>query len=59
MRHVVNVYKYTGIRNMNINGVCDYNVFCPDGVHPHSDTTGESNRIIAGAYINELNGIIN
>lgn len=59
MRHVVNVYKYTGIRNMTSNGVCDYNAFCPDGVHPHSDTTGESNRIIAGVYINELNGIVN
>lgn len=58
MRDVVNVYKYTGIRNMTINGVCDYNSFCPDGVHPHSDTTGESNRIIAGVYINELRGIV-
>ena len=58
-RPLVNVYEYTGVRNISINGVSDYNTFCPDGVHPHSDTTGESNRIIAGAYINELNGIIN
>lgn len=55
MRDIVNVYKYTGIRNFN----GDFNLFCPDGVHPHSDTTGESNRIIAGIYINELNGIFN
>ena len=54
----VDVYNYTGIHNVNINGTSDFSKFCPDGVHPHSDTTGESNRIIAGIYINELNGII-
>lgn len=58
MRHVVNVYQYTGIRNFTINNVNDFEAFCPDGVHPHSDETGESNRIIAGVYIKELNGIV-
>lgn len=58
-RPLVNVYEYTGIRNININGISDYYTFCPDGVHPHSDETGESNRKIAEAYIRELNGIIN
>lgn len=54
MRPIVNVYEYTGIRNVG----GDFDKFCPDHVHPHSDPTGESNRIIAGAYINELRGIV-
>lgn len=58
-RPLVNVYEYTGVRNININGVSDYKTFCPDGVHPHSDPTGESNRKIAEIYIKELGGIIN
>ena len=57
-RPLVNVYEYTGIRNININGKSDYSIFCPDGVHPHSDTTGESNRIIADIYVKELRGIL-
>jgi hypothetical protein len=57
-RPLVNVYEYTGIRNININGTSDYSRFCPDGVHPHSDITGESNRIIAEIYIKELRGIL-
>ena len=53
----VNVYKYTGIYNRNVAAGNDYQIFCPDNVHPHSDSTGRSNRIIAGIYINALRGI--
>lgn len=57
----VNVYKYTGIRGWAIKTkdgqeLEDIIRFCPDGVHPHSDTTGESNRLIADAYCTELWG---
>ena len=59
----VNVYRYTGIINKTYtdkNGVTqsDFYRFCPDGVHPHSDSTGHSNRVIAGVYINALRGIL-
>lgn len=59
----VNVYQYTGIINKsytdnNGNTQSDFNRFCPDGVHPHSDLTGHSNRVIAGVYINQLWGIL-
>lgn len=55
----VNVYKYTGLRGWampNSDGVEveDIVLFCPDGVHPHSDTTGASNRAIAQIYAREL-----
>lgn len=53
----VDVYKYTGIYNRNVAAGNDYQIFCPDNVHPHSDSTGRSNRIIAGVYINALRGI--
>lgn len=59
--HIVNVYKRTGLRNYSFtdnNGVTTTDMirFCPDGVHPASDTTGLSNKIIAGIYLNELKG---
>ena len=59
----VNVYKYTGIINKTYtdkNGITqsDFYRFCPDGVHPHTDLTGRSNRIIASVYINQLRGIV-
>lgn len=59
----VNVYQYTGIINKSYtdnNGTTqsDFFRFCPDGVHPHSDLTGKSNRVIAGIYINQLKGIL-
>ena len=59
----VNVYQYTGLINKSYtdkNGITekDFNRFCPDGVHPHTDLTGRSNRIIAGVYINQLRGIV-
>lgn len=57
----VNVYKHTGLRNRTIklpdgSFISDMFYFCPDGVHPSSDTTGKSNKVIAGAYINALYG---
>ena len=57
----INVYKYTGIRGWSIKTkdgqeIEDIVRFCPDGVHPHSDPTGESNRLIADAYCTELWG---
>ena len=36
----------------------DFYRFCPDGVHPHSDSTGHPNKVIAGVYINALRGIL-
>lgn len=59
--HIVNVYKRTGLRNYSFtdnSGVTTTDMirFCPDGVHPASDTTGLSNKIIAGIYLNELKG---
>lgn len=54
---IVNVYKYTWIMNIAINDVNDFMKFCPDGTHPFSDPTGESNRIIADIYVKELSRI--
>jgi hypothetical protein len=54
---IVNVYKYTWIMNVMIDNMNDYMKFCPDGTHPHSDPTGESNRIIADIYVKELKRI--
>ena len=54
---VFNVYKYTWIMNTVINDENDFMKFCPDGTHPFSDLTGESNRIIADIYIKELSRI--
>lgn len=55
----VNVYKYTGLRGWAIKTkdgqeIEDIVRFCPDGVHPHSDSTGESNRVIADIYCKQL-----
>ena len=57
----VNVYKHTGLRNRTIRKpdgttISDMYWFCPDGVHPSSDTTGLSNTIIASAYIAQIKG---
>ena len=54
----VDVHKYTGIYNRNLAAGNDYQLFCPDNVHPHSDSTGRSNRIIAGVYINAIRGTL-
>lgn len=54
----VEVWHHTGLYNRNVGGVNDYQNFCPDGVHPHSDSTGHSNKIIAGVYINALRGTL-
>lgn len=54
----VDVHKYTGIYNRNLAAGNDYQLFCPDGVHPHSDSTGHSNKIIAGVYINAIRGTL-
>lgn len=35
----------------------DATKFCPDGVHPSSDNTGESNKAIADVYLRELRDI--
>lgn len=58
----VNPYKYTGLRGETIttldgNSYEDVTIFCPDNVHPHSDSTGYSNKIIANIYINHLYSI--
>jgi hypothetical protein len=50
----VEVHKYTGLYNRNLAAGNDYSIFCPDGVHPHSDSTGKSNEIIADIYCNQL-----
>lgn len=57
----VNVYEYTGLANRKIlladgTSTTDMALFAPDGIHPSSDTTGESNKRIAAAYINALKG---
>lgn len=54
----VEVWKHTGIYNRNLPAGNDYQLFCPDGVHPHSDSTGHSNKIIAGVYINAIRGTL-
>ena len=63
---IVNVQDYTGITNDQLwsgtgaytaNGfTADYDAskFCPDGVHPSSDYTGKSNKVIADIYLQEL-----
>lgn len=53
---IINVYKYTGLDDTDYEN--NFNIFCPDKVHPHSHTTGESNRIIANVYIEELTRIL-
>ena len=57
----VNTYKHTGLRNRTIRKpdgtfISDMYWFCPDGVHPSSDTTGLSNSIIASAYVSQIKG---
>ena len=57
----VNVYKHTGLRNRNIRKsdgtiISDMYWFCPDDVHPSSDTTGLSNSIVASAYVSQIKG---
>lgn len=54
----VDVWKHTGLYNRNLAAGNDFQLFCPDGVHPHSDQTGHSNSIIAGAYINAIRGTL-
>ena len=54
---IVNVYKYTWIMNTVINDENEFMKFCPDGTHPFSDPTGESNRFIADIYVKELSRI--
>jgi hypothetical protein len=54
----VEIWKHTGIYNRNLPAGNDYQLFCPDGVHPHSDSTGHSNKIIAGVYINAIRGTL-
>ena len=54
---IVNVYKYTGLDNED--DFSKFRDFCPDSVHPHSNTTGESNRTIADVYIDALTRIFN
>lgn len=61
--HCVNVAEHTGLRNRTLilndgTSVTDMRYFCPDGVHPHSDLTGKSNKVIAGVYIKELRGLL-
>ena len=52
----VNVANYTGIYNRNVAAGNDYQIFCPDNVHTHSDSSGTSNKIIADIYCRELCG---
>lgn len=54
----VDVWKHTGLYNRNLAAGNDFQLFCPDGVHPHSDATGHSNSIIAGVYINAIRGTL-
>lgn len=59
----VDVWKYTGLRNRNIttndgSTISDMIRFCPDGVHPSSDLTGESNKKIANVYVNALRDLM-
>lgn len=54
----VDIWKHTGIYNRNLPAGNDFQLFCPDGVHPHSDSTGHSNKIIAGVYINAIRGTL-
>lgn len=54
----VEVWHHTGLYNRNLPAGNDYQLFCPDSVHPHSDSTGHSNKIIAGVYINAIRGTL-
>lgn len=55
----VNPAEHTGIRNRVLpNGVRDIINFAPDSIHPGSEPTGTSNKIIAGVYVNALRGIV-
>ncbi len=54
----VNVANYTGLYNRNLAAGRDFQIFCPDNVHPHSDSSGRSNQIIARIYINQLRGLV-
>ena len=54
---IVNVYKYTWIMNIMIDNVNEYMKFCPGGTHPHSDPTGNANKVIADIYVKELKRI--
>lgn len=59
----VNVYEHTGLANRKIilsdgSSTTDMKLFAPDGIHPSSDTTGESNKRIAEIYVNALRGIL-
>lgn len=54
----VDVWKHTGLYNRNLPTGNDFQLFCPDGVHPHSDPSGHSNSIIAGVYINAIRGTL-
>lgn len=55
----VNPAEHTGIKNRVLpNGQTDMQLFAPDGVHPGTEPTGDSNRKIAGVYINALKGIL-
>lgn len=61
--HCVNVQEYTALSNRQIilsdgTQTTDMLIFCPDGVHPGSDLTGQSCKVIAGAYINALRGTL-
>lgn len=47
---IVNVYDHIG-------EITDWYAFCPDGVHPSSDATGNSNKRIADVYMQELKRI--
>lgn len=55
----INPYEITGLRNRTLpNGSTDMITFCPDGVHPGSDTSGSLNRKIANLYIQQLEGLL-
>ena len=54
----VEVWIHTGIYNRNLPAGNEYQLFCPAGVRPHSDSTGHSNKIIAGVYINAIRGTL-
>ena len=43
--------------NQGSGAVVDPTKFCPDGVHPSSDATGNSNKRIADVYMQELKRI--
>ena len=54
---------YLGLRNRTIilpdgTSTRDMLRFCPDGIHPGSEPTGESNKRIAEIYVNALKGIV-